>query len=61
MSTTLFQNLVDDNTGATAIEYGLIVALIALATLGAIQAVAGETIQMWNFVSTEVTAAIGNG
>ena len=60
MLTTLFQDLVDDDTGATAIEYGLIVALIALAILASVQAVASETIEMWNFVSTEVTVAMGN-
>jgi len=32
---TLFQRFVQDQSGATAIEYGLIAALIAVAAIGA--------------------------
>jgi pilus assembly protein Flp/PilA len=42
--------------GATAVEYGLILALICLAIIGAISNVANKTIGMWNNVATEVTA-----
>lgn len=41
--------------GATAVEYGLIVALIALAAIAAITGVANSTINMWNGVANEVT------
>ncbi len=41
--------------GATAIEYGLILALIALAIISAVTNVANKTITMWNNVATEVT------
>ena len=44
-----------DTLGATAIEYGLIVSLIVIACIGALQLVAGETIELWDFVSSEVT------
>ena len=42
--------------GATAVEYGLILALICLAIVGALSNVANKTIGMWNNVATEVLA-----
>ena len=41
-------------SGATAIEYGLIAALIALAALGAITAFADGTVGKWNYIQTTV-------
>lgn len=41
--------------GATAIEYGLILALITLAIISAVTNVADKTINMWDNVATEVT------
>jgi pilus assembly protein Flp/PilA len=38
---TLFQRFLRDQSGATAIEYGLIAALIAVAAIGAMGAVGG--------------------
>jgi pilus assembly protein Flp/PilA len=43
-----------DERGATAIEYGLIVALIFLVTLGALRAVAGTTVGVWTNVANKV-------
>ena len=40
--------------GATAVEYGLICALIVLAAMGAITTFGAKTIGMWNNVSNEV-------
>lgn len=40
--------------GATAIEYGLIVALIAIAIIVSVNNVADTTGNMWNHVSNEV-------
>ena len=42
--------------GATAIEYGLILALIALAVVGSMTNVATKTMNMWGNVSNEVNA-----
>ena len=42
--------------GATAVEYGLILALVVLAMIGALSNVANKTIGMWNNVATEVNA-----
>jgi pilus assembly protein Flp/PilA len=48
--------LVGDKKGATAIEYGLIVALIVIAMIGGLQLFAGSTISMWNSVQQNVAA-----
>lgn len=48
--------LVRCERGATAVEYGLILALICLAIVGAMSNVANKTIGMWNNVATEVLA-----
>lgn len=41
--------------GATAVEYGLILAMIALAVIGALSGMAGKTVNMWGNVSNEVS------
>jgi len=46
-----------DRRGATVVEYGLIVALIVLAMVGALSSVADTTTTMWNNVSTKVVNA----
>jgi len=42
-----------DNSGATAIEYGLIVSLIVIAIIGALNSFAAESIQMWGTITNE--------
>lgn len=44
--------LIDDASGATAVEYGLILALVFLAMVGAVAGVGNATSTMWNDVST---------
>lgn len=46
-----------DETGATAVEYGLIIALIVLAAMGAIVGLASTTIEMWGNVASKVDKA----
>jgi pilus assembly protein Flp/PilA len=46
-----------DERGATSVEYGLILALIFLAMIGAVSAFGQTTIDMWNMVSNKVTGA----
>jgi pilus assembly protein Flp/PilA len=58
MVTTFFRTMKDDTSGATAVEYGLIVALIVLAMLGSLQLVADETIEMWQYVEDSAVAAM---
>jgi len=47
-----------DESGATAIEYGLIAVLVAVAIVGSITALGGENGGMWNTVKDKVVAAI---
>jgi Flp pilus assembly pilin Flp len=43
--------------GATAVEYGLIVACITLAILGGMQYFAGNETAMYNHISTTIVAS----
>lgn len=52
------QRLAQDDSGATAIEYGAILALIAIAIIAAVQAMADRTIGLWDYVKTMVDAAM---
>ena len=54
---TFLKNLVRDEQGATAIEYGLIAALIAVAAITAMQSLGTELSSTFNNVKTELTAA----
>lgn len=51
----LLKKLYLSDKGATAVEYGLILALIALAAIVAITGVANETVGMWDDVANQVT------
>ncbi len=55
--TSLFRHLLRDARGATAVEYGLILAMIVLAMFGALQSVGGQTGSMWNNISAKVLSA----
>jgi pilus assembly protein Flp/PilA len=44
-----------DKKGATVVEYGLIIALIIIAIVGAVNGVATVTTGMWNNVSNTVS------
>jgi pilus assembly protein Flp/PilA len=50
----------NDNRGATAVEYGLIVSVIVLAVTGAIQAVANANTSQWSTVSNETADVMEN-
>jgi pilus assembly protein Flp/PilA len=50
----LFVNLMNDENGATAIEYGLIAALIALAAISTITNVGRNLSTTFNTVSTHL-------
>jgi len=52
-----FLELLKDQRGATAVEYGLILAMIFLAMVGALTLVASTTTEMWNNVSEQVIGA----
>ena len=50
---------VKDETGATAIEYGLIAALVSVAAIGALTAMGGSLSTMFNSVSSAMSTANG--
>jgi pilus assembly protein Flp/PilA len=49
-----FKNLLRDEAGATAIEYGLIAALIAVAAITAMQGLGTQLSTTFNKVTTEM-------
>lgn len=55
--THLLKRLFHDEYGATAVEYGLILAMIVIAIIGALSGVAGETVGMWNDIDAKSSAA----
>ena len=48
-----------DEDGATAIEYGLIAALVSVAAIGALTAMGGSLSTMFNTVSSALSTATG--
>ncbi|MGV6800362.1 MAG: Flp family type IVb pilin [bacterium] len=56
--TNLINRFVKDEEGATAIEYGLIAALIAVAVIGALQAVATSLSTNFSEISSSMDAAV---
>ncbi|MET0362875.1 MAG: Flp family type IVb pilin [Sphingobium sp.] len=50
----LLRSLKRDARGATAVEYGLIIAMVVLAVITAINSVATRTNGMWNNVANAV-------
>lgn len=53
----ILRRLIADQTGATAIEYGLIAALIAVAAIGGMSALGGGSNGMWSRLSNHVEDA----
>ena len=53
------RNLLLDQKGATAIEYGLIVALIGIAIVGAVSSLGGGSNGMWTKIADRYEAAAG--
>ena len=56
MRGSFFKRLLRDTRGATAIEYGLIVALVVIAILASMSSVADENTGLWAIVTSNVTA-----
>ena len=57
----LLSRLLTDDRGATALEYGLIIALIFLVALAGITAFAGAGTGVFNTAMAKLAAAIGAG
>jgi pilus assembly protein Flp/PilA len=58
--TTFLKHIGNENSGATAVEYGLIASLIVLAAVGGFQAVGNSNTTGWGAVSEKVNEVIGN-
>jgi pilus assembly protein Flp/PilA len=52
-----FAKLIRDTKAVSAVEYGLILALIVLAMMFGLGQFASTTIQMWNNVATAVSSS----
>ncbi len=52
----IIRALMHDTRGATAIEYGLILALIAVACVGAFTAFGGALNAKWSYIATTTLA-----
>lgn len=55
---SFLRTLLGETRGATAIEYGLICALIVLAMLGALRSMGGANGGMWDSVKTKSVTAM---
>ena len=55
---TMLRSLRADEGGATAIEYGLIAALIAVACISGLQTLGGGTNGMWGKIDVKVDNAM---
>lgn len=51
------RRLLEDTSGATAVEYGLIVAMLVVASLVAYQGLADENTRTWMTISSKVMAS----
>jgi pilus assembly protein Flp/PilA len=58
MLSTFMKRLVDDQSGGTAIEYGLILSLVVIAMFAALHGVATTTINMWDDIKSKSVAAM---
>jgi len=53
-----FRKILSDDSGATAIEYGLIAALVSVAAIGALTAMGTSLNDMFTAVSTALNTAV---
>ena len=54
---TKLRKFIEDESGATAIEYGLIAALVSVAAITALQAMGNSLSNMFNTVSNQLSNA----
>ena len=58
---TLISRFVTEDSGATAIEYGLIAALVSVAAIGALTAMGQSLNTMFTTVSSALNTAVSGG
>ena len=54
----LVRQVMNDQTGATALEYGFLVAFVSAVLLGGAQLLAGSLENMFSYVASQVTAKL---
>ncbi len=59
MRINILKKIRKDESGATAIEYGLIAALVSVAAIGALTAMGTSLTTMFTTVSTALAGAVG--
>ncbi len=59
MRIDILKKIRKDDSGATAIEYGLIAALVSVAAIGALTAMGNSLETMFQAVSDSLTTAVG--
>ncbi len=59
MRIDILKKIRKDESGATAIEYGLIAALVSVAAIGALTAMGTSLTTMFTTVSTALAGAVG--
>ena len=59
MRINILKKIRKDESGATAIEYGLIAALVSVAAIGALTAMGNSLNQMFTTVSGALAGAVG--
>ncbi len=57
----VFRAFSKDESGATAIEYGLIAALVSVAAIGALTAMGDSLSTMFSTVATALSTAVSRG
>lgn len=55
----LFKSLLRDEDGPTAVEYGVMLAMIVVACIGAVHAMANATAQSFDDSATELASVLG--
>lgn len=60
MNRAFFRKIFSCTKGATAIEYGLVVALIVIASMGALKAMSSTVILNFNTTSARVSSAMAD-
>ena len=58
---TTIKSFLSDESGATAIEYGLIAALVSVAAIAALGSLGNSLGTMFNSVADELGGAVSNG
>ena len=61
MFKTLMSNFLRDESGATAIEYGLIVALVSVAAIVALTSLGGSLNNIFSLISSTLSSAAAAG